>query len=966
MELLSPKAASRGALPAHHPSETPMTHFRLRATSLAALAATALSAQAQPTAPTEPTDTAQPRAAAPATPTPPAAAESKPTKLDRVEITGSSIKRIAAETALPVQVINAEQIKRSGATTVAEVIQKLPAMQGFQVADTAIGSNSGGIASASLHDIGPSYTLVLLNGRRVAPTGSGSTINLNAIPMNAIERIEVLTDGASALYGADAIAGVVNFVLKRNYRGASIDVQTDIPLEGGGRSANASITYGFGDLEKDQFNLVTTFRRDRQHQLRSGDREFAKTAYVPVEQNGKSYIYDRTSNSAIPANATVTFKQLTGEQSTLPSYSFNPYQKKEGACAPNNFYNLSNKASVAENCSFDFVSTIDIFPEATRDALFLSGQFKATDSLKFFSDIAFSRLDLTARIAANPVPVAINTNSSYFTTYIEPYLTQQQLNHVDTVEANYRTVDFGTRNSRTITDAKHVVLGAEAELGTWSLNSAFTWSQNAIDERYVGGYFKKANFTDMVTSGAIDPFVVGGSQSAQTQQLIADAIYNGSVRTASTTLTGVDLRASSDIFTLPAGTVSLGLGGDLRNYHYEQTPDTRALNGEIYNYAAVPSYDLERKNAGLFAEALVPVIENFDVTGAIRHDIISGIKNGLTQSHVGSRMEASTAKLSARYQASSSLLFRGSYGTGFKAPDMLDIAQPLVTNGVTAATYDCPFPGTAACKPGKTQYSQFSTGNPELKPEKSRQATFGIRLEPTAQFGIGADYWQVEIRDAVSAISADRAFSDPAAYASLFTTYRAPAETKLNWAFINKSTNIGQSVSKGIDWDVIARFHTEFGRLTTGLTGTYLIKSSYTRAGSNNEFTDSLGHYGENAAVSFRNIVRATATLETGDVSNTLTIKARSGYNDKLQTVRDLSTGQNTKITLRVPHYATLDWQGKYKYSKALELRAGVKNILNKEPPLTLRDSSGHQVGYDPRYADPLLRTVSLSATYNF
>jgi iron complex outermembrane receptor protein len=196
----------------------------------------------------------------------------------RVEITGSSIKRIAAEGALPVQVISAEQINRSGATSVAELIQKLPAMQGFTIADIAIGTNSGGIVTASIHDIGESYTLVLLNGRRVAPTGSGNRINLNAIPMAAIERIEVLTDGASALYGSDAIAGVVNFILKSNMQGGNVSARVDVPLEGGGKSANASITYGFGDLDKNRFSLVASYRRDEQKQLKSVDREFADSA----------------------------------------------------------------------------------------------------------------------------------------------------------------------------------------------------------------------------------------------------------------------------------------------------------------------------------------------------------------------------------------------------------------------------------------------------------------------------------------------------------------------------------------------------------------------------------------------------------------------------------------------------------------------------------------------------------------
>jgi iron complex outermembrane receptor protein len=301
---------------------------------------------------------------------------------------------------------------------------------------------------------------------------------------------------------------------------------------------------------------------------------------------------------------------------------------------------------------------------------------------------------------------------------------------------------------------------------------------------------------------------------------------------------------------------------------------------------------------------------------------------------------------------------------------MLDIAQPLVANGVTAASYDCPAAlateDGAACKPGKAQYSQMSGGNDKLKSETSEQYTLGFRFEPTADFGFGADYWAVEISDAVSGVSANQAFADAGKYRQLFMKYRTPAETQDYWAFISASTNIGKAINKGVDWDITGRVATPIGRLTAGLAGTYLIKSSYTRPGTDNDFTDSMSHYGENAAVSFRNIVRATLTLDTGALSNTLTVKYRSGYKDINQLVRDVATNTNVRVALDVPAYATLDWQGQYAFSKAIEVRLGVRNLTDKKPPLTLRDSSGHQVGYDPRYADVLGRTFYAQGTYKF
>jgi iron complex outermembrane receptor protein len=267
---------------------------------------------------------------------------------------------------------------------------------------------------------------------------------------------------------------------------------------------------------------------------------------------------------------------------------------------------------------------------------------------------------------------------------------------------------------------------------------------------------------------------------------------------------------------------------------------------------------------------------------------------------------------------------------------------------------------------GKAQYNQVTGGNAAMKPETSTNATLGFRLEPSNSFGIGADLWEVKLEDVVSAVSADQAFADPVKYADLFTLSKTPAQPQLYWTFKSMSTNIAKAIYRGIDWDIVTRVNTGIGRVTAGLTGTYMIRSSYTKAGTDNIFVDSMGKYGENAAVTFRNVITASVKLDKGAFSNSLILKARSGYKDKAATVRDVLTNKNTTVAVDVPRYATLNWQGTYKHSKAMEFRAGVNNLFNAAPPFTLRDSSGHQVGYDPRYADPKMRTVYVSGTYNF
>jgi len=895
-----------------------------------------------------------------------ASAQEEPAVIQKVEITGSAIKRINVEGALPVQRLSAEQIAKTGATSVADLIQALPSMQGFTIAAIAAGTNSGGRVSASIHGIGESYTLVLLNGRRIAPQGSGSAINLNAIPMSAVEKVEILTDGASALYGSDAIAGVINFILKKNLQGGSIEGNWNQPRQSrAGGSTNISATYGFGDLDTDRFNVMVSARHDEQTQIKATDRDFANTAYVPYSWNGKNYIYDRTSAAAIPANVSATFNPVGGV--TAAPIGFNPYLKANGTCGPMNQVALSNTALV-QNCGFDYVQTIEIVPENRRDSFFGKATFQATDNIQLFAEAAYSRLDLTARIAPNTASVSIAKGSPLYNTYVRPYLTTTQDANVRAVTASYRTYDWGTRDSQTITDSKNLVLGAEGEIGTWNFGTGLTWSENSIDERYVGGYVKNNEFRQMLANNQFNPFLGIGQQTAATNQLIANSVYNGSIREASTTLKGIDARASGEVFKLPAGVVQAAVGGDYRTYHYQQTP--HATSADIFGFSASPAYDMERANYGVFTELNVPVVKSLELTASGRYDTIESVKNKLANRDMGKKESASTYKVTARWQPTQTFLVRGSYGTGFKAPSMLDIGQPLVSAGFTSGSYDCPANLRAEnadyCQVGKRQYNVVSGGNENLKNEKSKQYTIGFRLEPTASFSVQADLWDVKIRDAVSSVSEAQIFADPVKFRQLFTTFVDPGNNQTYWAKQTLSINIGQTHNQGIDWETTYRHRFGIGNLTTTLNGTYLIKADYSRPGTSNEFVNSMNKYGIDDQVSFRHIVRLSTSLDTGPVTNTIVANYRNGYTDAEATSRNVATNVLETFRIEVPSHLTFDWQGKWQVTKGIGLRAGIKNIADRNPPFSLRASSGHQVGFDPRYADPMGRTFYLTGNYTF
>ncbi|PHV26635.1 TonB-dependent receptor [Janthinobacterium sp. BJB426] len=876
--------------------------------------------------------------------------------IQKVEITGSSIKRIAVEGALPVQRLSQEAIAKSGATSVADLIQALPAMQGFTIGAVAAGSNSGGNTSASLHGIGETYTLVLLNGRRIAPQGSGTTVNLNAIPMSAVERVEVLTDGASALYGSDAIAGVVNFILKKNQQGATLEATYSAPEAKGGNTWNTSVTYGFGDLDEDRFNVLVSYRHDEQSKLRATDRTFADSSYLKFARGGKNYIWDRTSTSAAPAGATVAYKTKDSV-----STAFTPYLEMTGECPTGFDLTTSN----ARACGFDTGSTVEIVPQSKRDSLFTKGTYKLNDNLNAFAEVAYSRFDLTARIAANPIPISIAKDSALYNTYVSPYLTPAQRADVKSVTANYRTTDFGLRASNTITETKHMVVGVEGELGAWNFESGLTWSQNSIDERYTGGYATNQGFKDILANPDFNPFATTQKPSVQSQ--IAGAQFIGSIRTASTTMRGVDTHGSRELFDLPGGKASLGIGGDYRTYRYEQSPDSNGTSKDIYNFNTSPAYDLSRDTYGAFVELLAPLTKSFEMTVGGRYDAVKAIDDKLNSKTVGKKDSANTYKVSARWQPVQTVLIRGSYGTGFKAPSMLDLAQPLVTAGFTAKKFDCPYPGTALCRAEATQYNAMSEGNPELQSEKSKQFTLGFRVEPSAAFSFGADLWDVKLRNAVSEITEAQAFADPVKYATSFTQYIEPSTGNPYYAFKKLSVNIGKKEYRGIDWDLSANHKFDFGKLTAQLSGTHMLHANYTKAGSDNIYTSNMDFFGDTNEVTFRNLMKLTTTLDTGRLSNTVTVNYRNGYTDAAATVYDVATKKEVKdFRLQVPSYTTFDWQARFAFDKQTTIRAGIKNLFDRAPPLSLRSSSGHQVGFDPRYADPMMRSFYITGNYKF
>ncbi len=336
--------------------------------------------------------------------------------------------------------------------------------------------------------------------------------------------------------------------------------------------------------------------------------------------------------------------------------------------------------------------------------------------------------------------------------------------------------------------------------------------------------------------------------------------------------------------------------------------------------------------------------------------------------------DGTTYKVNALWNLHDAIALRASYGTGFKAPSMREIGEPRSEFGVTSGTFLCPFPDPADpleqyCRRSLTgdQYDVFRQGAASLQFETSTQYSAGVVLTPTDRFDATLDYWNIELEDLVERLTESQIFNNAETYRHLFTTKTNLATGQEFLAIIQEAVNAGTRKQDGFDYQVNWGF--ELGAsvdLDLNLRGTYINESESSLTGS------SLGRFGNDDAVVFRNVVNLGGTLFHGNFVHTLWANYRDGYDDQEQSVEitgtgvPLGQGPTTDVMLKVDSYTVANYQLRYTMlDDALGLTFGVSNLLDEQPPLSLRTSgSGHQVGWDPRYVDAFGRTYYLQVNY--
>jgi iron complex outermembrane receptor protein len=914
--------------------------------------------------------------------------------MTRVEITGSSIKRIAREGALPVEFISRKQIEEQGIVNAEQLIASLNVNGNgsdnlASNADVATGAQRGnnGASSANLRGQGADSTLVLLNGRRVATHGmKGSAVDLNSIPFAAVERVEVLKDGASAIYGTDAIGGVINFILKKNYKGLEAQAFTDLTEAGGANIVRYSLTGGFGDLQEQGFNVLLAASTGENKALRGDQRDFVNTFQpergLSVDTRGAPFanVFATTLGNTILSRSSNTGPTLPGGTQAFSGISLLDLPGGAGCNSVDGMGAYDDKLwdtpSAAYGCAWD-TGRAAVLQQPVKNSNFVTRATVRVQGHELFAEVVGSRTEVAKRFSPNQVSPGASTfpASSFYPSTGAAYneVFNQLVAVFPSIEANrglpiayrWRCMECGNREIVTESKAGRVQLGADGQLGKFDYKVGLTRAFSQSESTLGSGYNYTAALAAALGSGIINPFLKPGEQQSQAaRDLIRSTSAAGVVLYGGrTTVTAFDAALSGEIYALAAGPVMAALGTDLRKEEYKFDGDLREaaarpsiLNAPFDDVNALAK--VSRDIRAVYAELMVPLTKALEVTLALRQDHYSGFGNTLNP------------KVSFRWQPSTQLMLRGSYNEGFRAPSFNQLF-----NGVTESTYagkDLADPATCAggkvdsTKPGCESITPviLTGGKSTLGPETAKQGTVGVVFEPSARWSANLDLWEVRRFNSIKSVTLATMLAN---YDLFQNQFARDASGKLV-AIDQRWVNAGAAMTRGIEAGARSTGKLWEGAWGAGIDGSYLLKKQ-SRPLANAPFgVDEVGLFSVIGDLGLKWKHTAYLSYKKGVWSGLLQNVYRHGYRD--QVLPGVASGKVTPSNYNpnVDAYSIFHVSASYAGIKNLTLTAGIKNLFDQDPPfaITYDSNSGAGSSWEARVADPRGRSLTLMANYKF
>ena len=918
--------------------------------AIAAMGAGTLAAHAKPA----PSPKPQP-AATQAGPTPPAAQSASSSQLQTIVVTGTMIPRTDTQTAEAITILRTSTLRHLGVVNVEQALNTVTSnVPSLNIAQS-VGTFSGGGTYADLRDLGQGRTLVLLDGHRLANNAfSGNAVDLSGIPFSAIQSVQVLREGASALYGADAIAGVVNFITKRNYQGAEIDAQINHPQEEGGGSGNISFTFGHGSLSRDGYNFMITADFTRQQELRATQRSFSATGFNPALG------YTSTNN---PGTWPATIVDGNG----------NFWQPDFPACTGNPFL-----TTYFGNCAYRYSAATDLIPKSYEASALMSFTKALPDNNQVRLQYFYTRSKVTAW--AGPMfylfTMTPQADPTYFPTgaglTCEAAFQGSPCSAPPDLSGPITAIWTDPNNNRysdnTNTEQRVLVTFSGHNDG-WNYSASLNWSQNLNADGNVGGYPNEAVLAPGgILSNLINPF---GPQSLQGQALINGSYVNGIYQNGKMSRWSVSGHVSHRVFHWfnTRHAAILAIGASVRGDRFQSA--TTPYNNLVSAATGLSDFAIQgsRTAQAVYAELNVPMGSHLDVDLSDREDRYSDF--GTTNN----------GKLAVRYQPSRYVTFRGAASTGFRAPTLYDLYEPATMSASTSGTMGANNP---FCAPGQYTAEWTPTvcsaqglglfgGNPHLKPETSENFDFGVILAPMRNLGITLDYYRILVKNTIGEVPPTDIYQNPTQFADLIHTNAAgtltpsvaeaadctPYTQPTCGYILANLANVGRLSTDGIDVSIKYSQRTRFGEFREDLEGTAITQFLVQNYPGGPEI-NTVGWFnqGYEPAPRWQHIVRVDWTSPDGMWGAGLSNRFFSHYIDE----NPIASGAQRIVGSQ----STWDAYVSDRPVRGLTVLFGIRNLLNTAPPYTNSFQGNFASGYNSLFSNPIMRDFYLNLTYRF
>lgn len=635
-----------------------------------------------------------------------AAEEEESAKVERIEVTGSRIKRTDLEGAVPVTVIDRAAIDFSGQTSVSDLIRNTSFNTSGSFRPQS-GSSAQGISQVNLRGLGSERSLILVDGRRLPKSPStGNSQDLNSIPMAAVERIEILSDGASAVYGSDAIAGVINIITRKDFNGVEFRLGAStisIPSEGGDREEGSAV---FGS-SSDNASIVGG--------VSWNNRDIIFHRYFPWVEAGAS-------------SFGVNWQSPDGFKSIIPAEDCNALE---------NFFYIENSGL----CAYNFNASNANEASTGNTSGFLKAEYDINDDWRIFSHTLVSKTKSFGRYAPSLNDAGdaafMSADSPNNPTNPDSPFYDPTLGEARQIGFRHRFAALGTRDNQVDNWSTDFLVGAEGMVGDVSIDFGVRKSKSKTYE--IGrNYLMGSNARQAIDSGSYmldDPF--GTRFTTDAEQSEYQALLSG-LKVTTSRIGIFDQEeafasASMDLFEMDAGMVQAVFGAEYRKETYADIFDSLSEAGQVGGSAG-NSAGGSRNLKSAYMEALVPVVDGMELSFAGRFDKYSDYGSDFSP------------KVALRYDVMEGMVLRASYGEGFRAPTLDILTQkPQPGNPSVVDEPSCAAFGLIPCPSGGVQVSAVTVANPEISSESSKQLSLGLAYQPTDWLNFSVDYYNIEI-----------------------------------------------------------------------------------------------------------------------------------------------------------------------------------------------------------------------------